>query len=128
MQDGLGREYQSGGPHALAAVFERTGCFGRELDSSLRRSGPRRQPRPIRATTSIRTGWLHDLESVSQTLNIAWSELAVMERLFPSLPGIGQYRATLQNITRTSNTFLFQVVEQLADAYSGGIPHGWSAE
>jgi len=46
----------------------------------------------------------------------------------PSLPGIGQYRATLQNITRTSNPFLFQVVEQMADAYSGGIPHGWSAE
>jgi radical SAM superfamily enzyme YgiQ (UPF0313 family) len=75
-----------------------------------------------------RTGWLHGLESVSQTLNIAWSELAVMERLFPSLPGIGQYRAILQNITRTSNTLLFQVVEEMADAYMGDAPHGWSAK
>jgi len=63
-----------------------------------------------------RTGWLHGLESVSQTLNVAWSELAVMERLFPSLPGIGRYRATLQNITRISNTLLFQVVDEMADA------------
>lgn len=74
------------------------------------------------------TGWMHGLESVSQTLNVAWSELAVMERLFPRLPGIGQYRATLQEITRASNTLLFQVVEEIGRAYSDDEPHGWSAD
>jgi radical SAM superfamily enzyme YgiQ (UPF0313 family) len=74
------------------------------------------------------TGWVHGLESVSQTLNVAWSELAVMERLFPDLPHIDQYRTTLQNITRASNTLLFQVTEEMADAYASAIPHSWSAE
>ena len=65
---------------------------------------------------------------MSQTLNVAWSEFAVMERLFPRLPGIDDYRATLKEITRSSNALLFEVVEDMADFHELGRPHGWSAE
>jgi hypothetical protein len=73
------------------------------------------------------SGWVHGLESVSQQLNMAWSELAVMERLFPRLPGIAAYRKRLRAITRDSNALLFQVVEDLSYAHSDGKPHDWSA-
>jgi anaerobic magnesium-protoporphyrin IX monomethyl ester cyclase len=73
------------------------------------------------------TGWMHGLDSVSQTLNVAWSEFAVMERLFPYLPGIEAYKATLKEITRASNALLFQVVEDMADFHQHGKEHGWSA-
>src|SRR5262249_3020765 len=52
---------------------------------------------------------------------------AVMERLFPRLPGVGGYRTRLQDITRTSNTLLFQVVEEIAAFYETSAPHDWSA-
>jgi anaerobic magnesium-protoporphyrin IX monomethyl ester cyclase len=74
------------------------------------------------------TGWIHGLESVSQALNFAWIELAVTERLFPRLPGIVDYRATLQQITRTSNLLLFEVVEDIANFHENGQTHHWSAE
>ena len=70
---------------------------------------------------------MHGLESVSQQLNMAWSELAVMERLFPRLPGIATYRKRLRAITRDSNALLFQVVDDLSYAHSDGKPHDWSA-
>ncbi len=74
------------------------------------------------------TGWMHGLDSVSQTLNVASSEFAVMERLFPRLPGIDDYRATLKEITRSSNALLFAVIEDMADFHEHGQPHSWSAE
>lgn len=73
------------------------------------------------------SGWVHGLESVSQQLNMAWSELAVMERLFPRLPGIGAYRKRLRAITRNSNALLFRVVDDISGAYTDGRPHNWSA-
>ena len=73
------------------------------------------------------TGWMHGLDSVSQTLNVAWSEFAVMERLFPRLPGIDDYRVTLKDITRSSNALLFSVIEDMADFHEHGAPHAWSA-
>jgi len=51
-----------------------------------------------------------------------------MERLFPRLPGVGGYRTRLQDITRTSNTLLFQVVEEIAAFYETSAPHDWSAK
>jgi anaerobic magnesium-protoporphyrin IX monomethyl ester cyclase len=74
------------------------------------------------------TGWMHGLDSVSQTLNVASSEFAVMERLFSRLPDIDDYRATLKEITRSSNALLFAVIENMADFHEHGTPHPWSAE
>jgi hypothetical protein len=74
------------------------------------------------------SGWIHGIESLSPMLNFAWGELAVMERLFPLLPGLPAYRALLQGITKTSNNLLFQVVEDMSYSYSDGQPNSWSAE
>jgi anaerobic magnesium-protoporphyrin IX monomethyl ester cyclase len=73
------------------------------------------------------TGWMHGLDSVSQTLNVAWSEFAVMERLFSRLPDIDDYRVTLKDITRSSNALLFAVIEDIADFHEHRRPHSWSA-
>ena len=73
------------------------------------------------------TGWMHGLDSVSQTLNVASSEFAVMERLFPHVSDIDDYRATLKEITRSSNALLFAVIEDMADFHKHGRPHEWSA-
>lgn len=73
------------------------------------------------------SGWVHGLEALSPTLNFAWSELAVMERLFPRLPDLPLYRETVQQITAASNNLLFQVVEDMSFVYSDGRPMIWSA-
>jgi radical SAM superfamily enzyme YgiQ (UPF0313 family) len=64
------------------------------------------------------SGWVHGLEALSPTLNFVWSELAVMERLFPRLPDLSTYRQELQDITAVSNNLLFQVVEDISFVYS----------
>jgi anaerobic magnesium-protoporphyrin IX monomethyl ester cyclase len=61
------------------------------------------------------TGWIHGLEALSPQLKFAWSELAIMERLMPELPGLSTYHSTLQSITRDSNAVLFETVEQLVE-------------
>jgi radical SAM superfamily enzyme YgiQ (UPF0313 family) len=72
------------------------------------------------------TGWVHGLEGLSPTLNYAWTEVAVMERLFSDLPDLPAYRAELKRITAASNNLLFQVVEGMASAYANGTPTAWS--
>jgi len=75
-----------------------------------------------------RCGWIHGIESLSPMLNFAWSELAIMERLFPLLPGLPAYRELLRDITKASNSLLFQVVEEMSYSFSDGHPNSWSAE
>ena len=74
------------------------------------------------------SGWVHGLEALSPTLNFLWSELAVMERLFPRLPDLAVYRTELQEITAASNNLLFRVVEDISFTYSDGAPVAWHAE
>ena len=63
-------------------------------------------------------GWIHGLEAVTVQLSTAWHEVAVMQRLFPSLPGMRQYQNRLREITRRSNNLLLDAVEDLTYAYS----------
>ena len=44
--------------------------------------------------------------------------MATIERLFPALPGIEDYKRTLRRITKTSNEFLLEVVEDLTFIFS----------
>jgi anaerobic magnesium-protoporphyrin IX monomethyl ester cyclase len=67
------------------------------------------------------TGWIHGLRALSPQLKFAWSELAIMERLTPSLPGLGGYRETLRGITQASNAVLFDVVEELVQQCRIGV-------
>ena len=67
------------------------------------------------------TGWIHGHRALSPKLNWAWNEVAVIEKMFPSMPGFEAYRQELRELTRESNALLFQIVETLADAYEAGL-------
>lgn len=63
------------------------------------------------------TGWIHGLHALSPQLKHAWTEVAIFERLYPSVRGLPSYRAKLQSLTRASNAVLFDVVEDLVRAF-----------
>lgn len=73
-------------------------------------------------------GWIHGLEAVTVQLSTAWHEVAVMQRLFPSLPGMRQYKTKLSAITKRSNGLLLDVVEDLTYVYSDGREIKWKPE
>lgn len=73
-------------------------------------------------------GWIHGLEAVTLQLANAWHEVAVMERLFPSLPGMTNYTKTLRRITKKSNNLLLGVVEDLSYVFSDGKENPWIPE
>ncbi len=73
-------------------------------------------------------GWIHGLEAVTIQLSCAWHEVATMERLFPELPGMTEYKETLREITKSSNALLLQVVEDLSYVYSDNAPNKWSRD
>ena len=74
------------------------------------------------------SGWIHGIEALTPQLQYAKSEVAVMEALFPPLPGLDEYKATLRGITRSANELLFQVVEDTSYVYSDGKPDLWTPE
>ena len=74
------------------------------------------------------SGWIHGIEALTPQLQYAKSEVAVMEALFPPLPGFDEYKATLRGITRSANELLFQVVEDTSYVYSDGRPDLWTPE
>jgi hypothetical protein len=73
-------------------------------------------------------GWIHGLEAVTLQLSTAWHEVAVMRRLFPSLPGMTEYTETLRAITSKSNAFLLDIVDDLSYVYSDGRENLWVPE
>ena len=74
------------------------------------------------------TGWIHGYHALSPQLHWAWHETAVMERLFPPLPDMPEYKNRLAAITRDSNDLLLRVVEDLSYVFSDGAPNVWRAE
>jgi hypothetical protein len=74
------------------------------------------------------TGWTHGYGALSPQLNYAWDEVAIIEYLFPSVPGLGTYKETIREITRNSNDVLFRVIEDTSYVFSDGRPRLWSAE
>ncbi|SEC31297.1 Radical SAM superfamily enzyme YgiQ, UPF0313 family [Rhizobiales bacterium GAS188] len=60
------------------------------------------------------TGWIHGLRALSPQLKHAWNEVAIIERLYPTVSDLPSYREKLQNLTRASNAVLLDVVERLA--------------
>ena len=73
-------------------------------------------------------GWIHGYGSLSPKINIAWSEVFVLERLFPPLPGMEEYKRALRNFTKESNGVLFEIVEDTARAFSDNVPSRWTKE
>jgi radical SAM superfamily enzyme YgiQ (UPF0313 family) len=74
------------------------------------------------------TGWIHGPRALTMTLEWAHSEVAVIRRLFPRLPDIDAYEASLVHHTRRSNEGLFAVVEAVAAVHRRGHGHGPDAE
>jgi radical SAM superfamily enzyme YgiQ (UPF0313 family) len=74
------------------------------------------------------SGWIHGLEAVTLHLGCAWHEVATMERLFPTLPGLPKYKKKLRRITKTSNDLLLRVVEDLSYVYSDAREFPWDPE
>jgi hypothetical protein len=73
-------------------------------------------------------GWIHGLKAVTTQLQWAWNEVAVMERLFPALPGMPKYKKKLAGITKASNALLLEVVEDLSYVFSDDKPIRWDPE
>jgi anaerobic magnesium-protoporphyrin IX monomethyl ester cyclase len=73
------------------------------------------------------TGWTHGYRALSPQLNFAWDEIAIIELLFPAVPGLLEYKETLRGITSNSNEALFQVIEDTSYVFSDGRPKRWSA-
>jgi len=74
------------------------------------------------------SGWIHGLKAVTSQLGWAWHEVATMERLFPSLPGMAEYKERLRNLTKTSNQFLLTVVEDLTYSVDENRENKWRPE
>ena len=71
-------------------------------------------------------GWIHGLEAVTLQLATAWHEVAVMERLFPELPGMAAYQTSLRRITKKSNDLLLSIVEDLSYVFSDARENPWN--
>jgi anaerobic magnesium-protoporphyrin IX monomethyl ester cyclase len=73
------------------------------------------------------TGWIHGNPGLSPQLKFAWNEYGIMERLFPGLPDVQNYKAALKAVTAASNEMLFQVIEDISYSITEGRPHGWTS-
>jgi radical SAM superfamily enzyme YgiQ (UPF0313 family) len=74
------------------------------------------------------TGWIHGNPGLSPQLKFAWNEYGIMERLFPALPDIEDYKHQLMAVTAASNDMLFRVIADVSYAVTEGRPHGWTPE
>jgi len=78
----------------------------------------------LRSVVDVR-GWIHGYQALTFQLNWAWHEVAVMQRLFPALPGMAAYERRLRKITKESNERLLQVVEDISYYFSEGRENQW---
>jgi len=70
-------------------------------------------------------GWVHGYDSLSPQINIAWGEIAVLERLFPPLNDMEEYKSELRQLTRECNGVLFDVIEDTARVFRNGEKNKW---
>jgi hypothetical protein len=71
-------------------------------------------------------GWVHGYSSLSPKINIAWSEIFVLERLFPPLADMADYKLALRQLTQASNAVLFEVVEDTSRSFSQSTANKWT--
>ena len=71
-------------------------------------------------------GWVHGYRALSPQLNWVSNEIAIIERLFPTLPDLQAYKQSIREITRASNNVLFSVLDELLDFASTGKPRTWT--
>ncbi len=73
------------------------------------------------------SGWTHRHHALSPQLNFSWNEVAIIELLFPNVPGLAAYKERLREITRDSNAIFLQVIEDTSYIFSDGRPSLWPA-
>jgi radical SAM superfamily enzyme YgiQ (UPF0313 family) len=71
-------------------------------------------------------GWIHGFRALSPQLNWVSNEIAIIERMCPSLTGLTELKQTVRRITQASNEILFDVVEQLLDISINGGTVTWT--
>src|SRR5215469_13348293 len=71
-------------------------------------------------------GWIHGYRALSPQLNWAWNEVAIIARLFPSLPDFPEYQLKLRYITAASNASLFEIVDDLIGCAETGKRQNWT--
>lgn len=71
-------------------------------------------------------GWVHGYDSLSPQLNNSWSEVAVLERLFPALHDMSEYKDSLRRLTMECNNILFDVIEDTARFVRDGEESRWN--
>src|ERR1700683_3900860 len=74
------------------------------------------------------SGWIHGIQALTPQLNYASNELAVLERLFPLLPGLPEYKGALRKVTQDTNELLLRVVEDTSYVFTDGKPDIWTGE
>ncbi len=74
------------------------------------------------------SGWIHGIQALTPQLQYENSEVAVMERLFPPLPGLAEYKESLRGITMSANELLFRIVEDTSYVYSDDKAAKWTPE
>jgi len=67
------------------------------------------------------TGWIHGHEALTPQLNWAWTEAAMLRRLYPELEGLRDYEFSLYAITAASNGLLFDTVDKVANVFEHGF-------
>jgi radical SAM superfamily enzyme YgiQ (UPF0313 family) len=72
-------------------------------------------------------GWVHGTDSLAPQVNTAWSEVFILERLFPPLPDMAAYKQALRQLTKACNEVLFEIVADTALAFSDGVPSRWNS-
>jgi anaerobic magnesium-protoporphyrin IX monomethyl ester cyclase len=72
------------------------------------------------------SGWIYGIGSLTVQLQHIKAELAVMRALFPPLPGLDIYSATVRRITRSANETLFHLVDDVLREYRDGRSHRWT--
>ena len=74
------------------------------------------------------SGWIHGMGALTPQLQYADTEIAVLENLFPPLPGLCEYKHAIQELTRNANQVLFTIVEETSYVYSDGRHNRWTPD
>jgi anaerobic magnesium-protoporphyrin IX monomethyl ester cyclase len=74
------------------------------------------------------SGWIHGVEALTPQLQCANTEIAILDRLFPQLPGMKAYRRAIKDLSRDANAKLFEIVEDTLRVFRDGAKTRWTPE
>ena len=110
-------------PYAGMPIEEQLDCEGRLRGDLINPDYDFLDPRLniyFEALNGLVADWIQGPEALSTQLGWAWQECWVMRRLFPPLQGMDAYEDSLRAITRRSNEFILDFVEDSSRAFEDG--------